>query len=139
METNLSKEVSEAFQVKQTFRFDIFKGEIDAEGKVRRVRSVGASHIIQGCKTYTVHLKTFLNDVFYLLPEEKKYTSADFLIYTREDSKLPNRKYYWNLVGEGKILDGENSGFMKLSFDVLGGDSIYMNLHPRETTLAEKN
>src|ERR1700722_5001845 len=103
MEVNVTNQVQEASPLKQSFRFDIFKGETDEEGNVRRVRSVGAAHIVQGCKTYTVHLKTFLSDVFYLLPEEKKYTSADFLIYTREDSKLPNRKYYWNLVGEGKI------------------------------------
>jgi hypothetical protein len=135
MEQNGLIENQSNSQVKQSFRFDIFKGQLDAEGKVTRIRSVGAAHIIQGCKTYTVHLKTFLNDVFYLLPEEKKYTSADFLIYTREESKLPNRKFYWNLVGEGKYLDGVNSGFMKLSFDVLGSDSIYMNLHPKETTL----
>jgi len=135
METKLVSE-SVPFSNRQSFRFDIFKGEIGSDGKVRRVRSVGAAHILQGCKTYTVHLKTFLEDVFYLLPEEKKITSADFLIYTREDSRLSGRKYFWNLVGEGKILDGVNAGFMKLSFDVLGSDSIYMNLHPRETTNA---
>ncbi len=137
MQTNLSTEITPPLSMpKQSFRFDIFKGEVDSGGKVQRVRSVGASHILQGCKTYTVHLKTFLKDTFYLLPEEKKFTSADFLIYTREDSRLPGRKYFWNLVGEGKILDGANAGFMKLSFDVLGSDSIYMNLHPRETTVA---
>jgi hypothetical protein len=119
---------------RQTYRFDIFKGEVDATGKVQRLRSLGAAHIAQGSKTYSVYLKTFLKDTFYLLPEEKKYTKADFLIYTREPSRNPGRKYYWNLVGEGKILEGENAGFMKLSFDVLGSDCIYMNLHPRETT-----
>jgi hypothetical protein len=120
---------------KQSYRFDIFKGEMDASGAIRRVRSVGAAHIIEGVKTYTVHIKTFLNDVFYLLPEEKKLTTADFLIYTREPSVRPGRKYYWNQVGEGRVLDGSNSGFMRLSFDVLGSDSIFMNLHPKETTL----
>jgi hypothetical protein len=119
---------------KQSYRFDIFKGEIDSSGQIRRVRSVGAAHTIEGIKTYTVYLKMFLNDVFYLLPEEKKLTSADFLIYTREPSLRPGRKYYWNQIGEGKCMDGANSGFMRLSFDMLGGDSIFMNLHPKETT-----
>ena len=118
---------------KQSYRFDIFKGVVEADGAVRKVKSVGAAHIVEGSHTYAVFLKTFLKDLFYLMPDQKKLTDADFLIYTREPSRNPNRKYYWNQIGEGRFLTGKNNGFMKLTWDVLGCQDLYMNLYPRET------
>lgn len=116
--------------VKKSYRFDIFKGVRDESGKVTRLRSVGAAHLTEGTKTYSVYLKTFLKDVFFLLPEEKKLTAGDYVILTREPSKTAGRKYHWNNVGECSILGGSNSGLMKMRWDLLGVDDIYMSLHP---------
>jgi hypothetical protein len=118
----------------KSYRFDIFKGVKDASDKIHKIKSVGSAHVIDGCKTYTVHLKTFLNDVFYLLPESKKTTDADFVILTREPSQTVGRKYFWNNIGEGEILTGENTGFVNLRWDVLGVEDLYMNLYPKEGT-----
>lgn len=112
-----------------TYRFDIFKGLVDEAGKIKKVRSVGSAYVREGYKTYTLTLKTFLKDRFYLLPNGKAESHMDYVILTREPALNLARKYFWNSVGEGQILDGANHGLMKLSWDVLAGD-LYMSLHP---------
>ena len=114
----------------KAFRFDVFKGAVDSDGKVHKLKSVGNGYLVEGCKTYTIYLKTFLNDVFYLLPEQKKMTKADYIILTREPSQNPSRKYFWNNVGEGVLLTGENAGLLQLTWDIFGDSDIYLNLYP---------
>jgi hypothetical protein len=112
------------------YRFDIFKGAVDGVGKVTKLKSVGSAYIRQGLKTYTVHLKTFLKDTFYLLPNTRQTVSnADFVILTREIAQNSGKKYFWNNVGEGRVMNDENHGVMKLCWDVLP-DDLYMTLHP---------
>jgi hypothetical protein len=118
----------------KSFRFDVFKGAPDQTGKIQKIKSVGSATHADGCKTYTIYLKTFLSDVFYLLPERKKLTPADYILLTREASHNPRRKYFWNNVGEGTILSGQNAGLVKLGWDVLGVDDLYLNLYPRNPT-----
>lgn len=111
------------------YRFDIFKGTVGPDGKITRVRSVGSAYLRDGMKTYVVALKTFLEDRFYLLPNTKSENEAEFVILTREAAQHINRKYFWNSIGDGKILEGTNAGLLKLNWDVLS-DDIYMSLHP---------
>ncbi len=113
------------------YRFDIFKGAADENGKVNKIRSVGSAFVREGHRTYTVTLKTFLNERFYLLSNLKPENKTDFVILTRETAQNIARKYFWNSVGDGEILDGVNHGLMKLSWDVLS-DGLYMSLHPFE-------
>lgn len=115
------------------YRFDIFKG-IEEEGKVTKVRSVGSAYLREGHRTYVVNLKTFLNEKYYLLPNSKSDVKADFIILTREPAQNIPRKYFWNSVGDGIILDGLNHGLMKLAWDVLA-DNLYMSLHPMQMNL----
>ena len=110
------------------YRFEIFKGKRDSSGKVVKVKAVGAAYLREGLKTYTVHLKTFLQDKFYLLPNSKPDTKAEFVILTREPAQFLGKKYFWNNVGAGHLLDGINHGVLQLDWDVLAGD-LYMNLH----------
>ncbi|MBI3556166.1 MAG: hypothetical protein HY074_07875 [Deltaproteobacteria bacterium] len=114
----------------KVYRFDIFKGVEDSDGKIQKIRSIGAAQLMEGARTYTVYLKPLLKDVFYLMPEEKKLTRGDYVILTREPAPVPPRKYYWNNIGEGFILAGANSGLMRLEWDFFGADDIYMSLHP---------
>lgn len=130
----LAKKIEQTEPVQEkakAYRFDVFKGAVDANGKVHKLKSVGNGYLVDGCKTYTIYLKTFLEDVFYLLPEQKKMTKADFVILTREPSQNPARKFFWNNVGEGSVLTGENAGLLQLSWDMLGVSDIYLNLYPR--------
>lgn len=112
-----------------THRYEIFKGTVDSSEKIIRTRSVGSAYLKEGQTTLTLTLKTFLDDRFYLMPDIKKESPGNYVIFTREIAHTLKRKYFWNAVGEGKILDGVNHGLMKLSWDVLAGD-LYMSLHP---------
>jgi hypothetical protein len=114
------------------YRFDVFKGILDENGKVIKTKSVGSAYVREGLSTYTVHLKTFLKDTFYLL-QNTKSPSPDFVILTREPAQNLNRKYFWNSVGEGIVLDGLNKGIMKLNWDVVGTD-LYMTVEPISVT-----
>lgn len=114
----------------KTYRFDIFKGIEDSTGKVQKIRSVGAAQLMEGARTYTVYLKSLLQDVFYLMPEEKRLTRGDYVILTREPSPVPPRKYFWNNIGEGYVLGGTNAGLMRLDWDLFGALDIYMSLQP---------
>jgi hypothetical protein len=120
------------------YRFDIFKGSMDEEGTVTKIKSIGSAYVREGLKTYTLSLKTFLNEKFYLLPNSKPGKStADYVILTREPGQNIGRKYFWNNVGEGVFLTDANHGLMKLSWDILSCD-IFMNLNPVNVTeLAE--
>ena len=116
------------------YRFDLFRGVKDSSGKVLKIKSVGSSYIREGLKTYTVHLKSFLKDTFYLLPNTRQSTTpADFVILTRELAQNSGKKYFWNSVGEGHYLDGENDGLMELAWDLLAlreNEGIFMTLTP---------
>jgi hypothetical protein len=112
------------------YRFDIFKAIVGREGQPLKVRSVGTASLLPGTRTYHVKLRTFLNDEFFLLPEDPSKSTADYAILTREPSRRPGRKYYWHRVGEGFVERGANAGSMRLCWDMLGAADIYMALHP---------
>ena len=115
-------------------RFDIFKGYKDPSGKVNKIKSVGSAYIRHGLRTYTVHLKTFLKDTFYLLENTRQITSnADFVILTREPAQHSGKKYFWNSVGDGRVLDGDNERLMELSWDLLPGD-VYLDMSPKNVS-----
>lgn len=118
------------------YRFDIFKGETMPDGRVQKIKSVGNAYLREGLSTYTVHLKTLLKDTFYLL-QNTKSPRPDFVILTREPSRDPNRKYFWNHVGEANVLDGANDGIMCLRWDLLPGE-IYMKVDPIKITELEE-
>lgn len=112
------------------YRFDVFKGKKNAEGKVEKVCSVGHSTLYEGSSTYSVYLKTLLKDLFYLLPEQDASRPYDFVILTRELSSIPGKKYFWNRVGTAKLLGDQNAGVMELEFDILfAGVELYLNFH----------
>jgi len=121
------KPLKEALGKLTVYRFDVFKGETDETGKVHKVKSVGSAYIREGLNTYTLHLRTFLKDTFYLI-KNTRTDVPDFVILSRENSPDPTRKYYWNNIGEGVCLDGENQGIMRLKWDLL--PDIYMKVEP---------
>lgn len=120
---------AQAVQNPIVYRFELFRGEADATGKVVKTKTLGFAYLREGLKTYIIHLKTFLNEKYYLLPNARaKDGEAQFAILTREDAKNSTRKYHWNNVGSGRLLEDINQGYMKLSWDLLPVD-VYMNLH----------
>jgi hypothetical protein len=113
----------------RVFRFDVFKGVLNDDGKVEKVVSVGHSTLYEGSTTYSLYLKTFLKDQFYLLPEQDANRPFDYVILTREASSLPGKKYFWNRVGTAKLLSDQNAGIMRLEFDLFATVDLYLNFH----------
>jgi hypothetical protein len=113
----------------RAYRFEIFKGVFNADGKVEKICTMGHSTLFEGSTTYCVYLKTLLKDQFYLLPEQEMGRSFDYVILTREPSTIPGRKYFWNRVGVGKVLSDQNAGLMKLEFDLFGGVDMFLSFH----------
>ena len=118
------------------YRFDVFKGLTRENGKVDKLSSVGHSTHYEGSATYTVYLRMFLKDQFFLLPERELDKPFDFVILTREPSSLPGRKYFWNRIGTAKLLTNQNSGIMRLNFDLLDPVELYLNFH--DSTVKEE-
>ncbi len=137
MNSNILKIEPKFSEKPEAKTFEIFKGERDNYGKVRRKRTLGQARIFEGAKTYHVFIKTLLRAKFYLLPENRNPQKYEYVILTREPSQTPDKKYYWNSVGEGKILMGQNQGLMKLEWDFFGSDDIYMKLDPMEEKAPE--
>jgi hypothetical protein len=117
------------------FRFDIFKGVADDSGRIQKIKSVGHALITEGSHTYTIYLKTLLKDQFYMLPERTHVDKYDFVILTREESIREGRKFFWNNVGEAKLLDGENRDLLKLTWDIFSADDIYLNTIPSKKSV----
>ena len=124
------------FSKAKLYRFDVFKGLTRDDGKVEKLASVGHSTHYEGSATYTVYLRMFLKDQFYLLPEREVDRPFDFVILTREPSSLPGRKYFWNRIGTAKLLTNQNSGIMRLNFDLLEPVELYLNFH--DSTVKEE-
>ena len=127
-------EEKNSIEPSRPYRFDIFKGEKDAAGKIKRIKSVGSAYRREGCKTYTIHIHTFLGEVYYLLPGFKERNQSDYVILTREPAHLPNKKFFWNLVGNGELICSESAGTIHLVWDMLGASDIYMSLYPKDHT-----
>jgi len=117
----------------KVYRFDVFKGKLSEAGKVEKVCSVGHATLYEGSTTYSIYLKTLLKDLFYLLPEQDGSRPFDFVILTREPSSLPGKKYFWNRIGIASLLGEQNTGIMKLEFDLFSGVDLYLNFHGATT------
>lgn len=116
------------------YRFDVFKGVEAEDGSVQKIKSVGFAELIDGTQTHTVRLKTLLKDVFYLMPD-RKADGYDYVILTREDSWKPGRKYFWNHVGHCRVQEGPKAGLLKMVWDILATDDIYMSQYPMSTSI----
>lgn len=118
-------------QTGRSLRFDVFKGVADSTGRIHKLRNAGFGSQIEGHTNYVVGLNAFLKDRFFLMPEDKNRSDADFVIFTRQPTSNPKRKYSWYKVGEARLLPGENSELLQLQWDVLGVNDIYMTTTPR--------
>lgn len=139
----LEKQDQDAQQLDgQLHKFDVFRGANDSAGAIVKVRSVGSATLGENSSTIHLSLKTFLKDKFYLLPEHHRYSDADFAILTREDTRIPGRKFFWHRIGDAHHMKGLNAGLLEMQFDVFGPEKIYMDLRsirPEEETKNMEN
>lgn len=109
------------------YRFQLF---VDGAESGSKKKTVGMAYLKEGQGIYTLRLWTLLEDKFFLLPS--KDDSSKYLLMTREPNKSGSSKskYFWNIVGNAKVLSGKN--VIELKFDLLD-KKIYMSIFPEES------
>lgn len=115
-------------EIKNSFyRFQVYRGEQTADGKIKKNKSVGMAYVKEGQEMLTLRLWTFVNEKFYLILNQND--ASKYLVMTREPNKNPQakNKYLWNIVGHGDI--DTVRGFVRIEFDLLD-KCVYMSTHP---------
>ena len=109
------------------FRFQVYQGQIENDGKLQKTKSVGMAYLKEGQNILSLRLWMFSWDRYYILPH--KNDPSKYLVMTREPNKSPKArtKYFWNIVGHGTIDSAQ--GAISLEFDLLN-KPIYVNIHP---------
>ncbi len=109
------------------YRFQVFQGEIDSSGKVKKTKSVGMAYLKEGQSMLTLRLWTFVSERFYLILNQND--ASKYLVMTRELNKNPlaKNKYFWNIVGNGSIDTAQ--GLVTIDFDLFD-KPIYLSTHP---------
>lgn len=112
------------------YRFQIFQGEKDNKGVVRKNKSVGMAYLKEGQPMFTMKLWTFVNEKFYLILNQND--ASRYLVMTREPNKNPlgKNKYFWNIVGNG-VID-TIAGTVTIYLDLFD-KPIYMSTHPESS------
>ena len=106
--------------------FSVYLAE-EQSGQFIKKQTVGIAYLPHRHVTYHLHLYTFMNESFYILPS--KISASKVTLMTRERGKGYFQRYIWHPVGTGEILS--SIGVMKLKFDLFG-PPIYMSLYPEE-------
>jgi hypothetical protein len=103
---------------------------VEGTDRDSKKKTVGMAYLKEGQGIYTLRLWTLLEDKFFLLPS--KDDSSKYLLMTREPNKSGSNKnkYFWNIVGNAKVLSGKN--VIEMNFDLLE-KKIYMSIFPEES------
>ena len=111
------------------YRFEVFQGEKNANGKVTKTKSVGMAYLKSGESRYSLKLFTLVDDQFYLLPNRND--PSQYLILTAIINQKPDaaRKCIWNVVGSGNV--NTQQGLIELQFDLFE-KPIYLNIFPED-------
>lgn len=130
----MEKHTAKNDQSNQYFRFQVFQGKKDQNGKVKKTKSVGMAYLNNGQDIFTLRLWMFSWDRYYILPSKKD--SSKYLVMTREANKhaQAKTKYYWNIVGSGSVDSVQ--GFISLDFDLLS-EPIYVSTHPEKSAVSQ--
>jgi len=112
------------------YRFQIYQGEKDNKGVVRKNKSVGMAYLKEGQPMLTLKLWTFVSEKFYLILNQND--ASRYLVMTREPNKNPlgKNKYFWNIVGNG-VID-TIAGTVTINFDLFD-KPVYMSTHPESS------
>ena len=115
------------------YRFQVFQGHLDKEGKLHKTRGVGMAYLREGQQIFTLRLWMLQNERFYLV--QHRSDPEKYLIMTREPNRRENskNKYLWNIVGNGTADSVQ--GVIRLDFDLLE-KAIYINIRPEASAHA---
>lgn len=112
-----------------SYRFDIFKCQVNDDGTLNKERLAGVAHMRSGKYSYKVKLFAFLKDRYYLVPDRDK--STNLTIMTRDEVKCSDgsARTYWNPVGSGHVIGALS--VIQLEFDFFRAP-LFMSIFPRE-------
>lgn len=123
MNTITKKEIT----TEESFRFDIYKGAVAADGRFEKLRIAGHAYLRSGNHAYKVKLFTLTKDRFIVVPDEKNPDA--YKIMTKEEVTIKDKgkRTYWNVVGEASVMP--LAGMMRLKFDLFE-EALFMNTYP---------
>ena len=90
MEINRNQNQSQSQSQKQNqnqndnskfYRFQVFQGDKDLKGAVKKTKSIGMAYLKDGQSLFTLRLWTFVNEKFYLILNQND--ASKYLIMTR--------------------------------------------------------
>jgi hypothetical protein len=110
-----------------SFRFEIFKGNIGSDGAFVKARTAGHAYLRTGKHAYKVKLFGVLCERFVIVPVDDQPNQYRILTKEEVQTKDKGKRTYWNVVGDGEVMSQQ--GLLKLDFDLFG-KSLYMNLYP---------
>lgn len=118
---------NEINQQSEFYRFQVFQGKRNPQGKIEKTKSVGMAYHQKGEERYILRLWTFPDARFYLLPDHK--VGGRYFVMTREENKKTNskNKYFWNIVGSGRVDSA--FGVIEIELDLFE-KKIFMNIFP---------
>lgn len=110
------------------FRFAIYRGRIETDGKFVKTRDAGHAFLNSGRHVYRVKLFALPSFRYFAVPSRSNPEEYKIVIPQEVRSKKDKSvKTFWNVVGEGQVLSQQ--GILKLKFDLLS-EPVYMNLFP---------
>ena len=137
MEINKNNQIE-----RKKFTFEIFKGKELTDGSVKAMSRMGQATLYEGAATYNLYLSTFITDegriIYYMLPDNDPNKPYDFVLLTRQNSHKPERKYYWQKVGQAYKHTNNGDPILRLDWDLFKTENIFMRLTPNEE-LPESN
>ena len=108
--------------------FDIFKGKKSKKGNILKIRTVGHGYYSDDTDFCELQINGLEKDSYSLEPTGDIDTVYDYVIYY-EDLKSEDMEP----IGVGYLLSGKNSGLIRLEFDVLNTNNLYINLSNYKT------
>lgn len=131
MEKQPNSFVKKSDGANQYYRFQVFQGEKDESGKLKKSKKVGMAYIKDGQDMYSLRLWTFLWERYFIVPQSKD--ASKYWVMTREPSKNSKNKFFWNIIGNGNV--DAVQGVIELRFDLLSRP-IYVSIYPEPSAHA---
>jgi hypothetical protein len=135
MPDSIKKAIEEFANPPPLYRFEVFQGVKDANGKITKSNSVGMAYLKSGEQRYSLRIFTFVDDKFCLLPDQHDPSLYRVLTSILIRSKDAKRKYIWNVVGNGKV--NTKQGVIEIKFDLFD-KPIYLNIFPERSAVGTK-
>ena len=132
METNVAKtNLPESKLQSNYYRFQVFTGRINPQGKAEKDKSVGVAYHESGLKNYFLRIWLWPDTSFFLSPSEKD--PSLYFVKTKVPLKRPSEQgdYHWIIVGSGRV--NPRAGVIQFNLDLVD-KQIFMSIFPDQVT-----